>query len=81
MLGELEHVITSNVGRFIPESVKTAYSNTRDAVKGLYSKSNPDEEVAADWGVAKAQDANQGAEASTLDHISDAWRAHRILIS
>lgn len=65
--------MTSNVGNFVPESVKTAYWNTRDAVKGLYSKPKLDEEVAADWGVAKAQDANR-SEASTLGDIPGSER-------
>lgn len=74
-IGELEHMVTSNVGQFIPESVQTTYSNTRDAVKGFlsrfYSSEESDKgaaaeaagevagEVANDWGVKEAQEARR----------------------
>lgn len=63
--GELEHMVSSNVSKVVPEPVQTAYGNARDAVKGLLSRGEPVEEPAGDWGVAKAQEANRN-EASML---------------
>jgi bifunctional DNA-binding transcriptional regulator/antitoxin component of YhaV-PrlF toxin-antitoxin module len=62
-IGELEHYLVSNVGHIVPEPVKTGYTNVRDVVKSLWPRKR--EEVEGDeWGVKKAQEANQ-TEAST----------------
>ena len=59
VVGELEHRVTSNISKVVPEFVQTSYVNTRDAVKGFFSKTKTDEEVATGWGVREAQEASQ----------------------
>lgn len=64
-VGELEHMVSSNMGKVVPEPVQTAYGSARDMVKGLFPRGEPTEEPAGDWGVRKAQEANRN-EASML---------------
>lgn len=66
-IGELEHKVTSVVGRVVPESVQNAYSSTRDALKGLTSRGETEE--GDDFGVKQAQEANKNSASMspTLD--------------
>ncbi|SPO06693.1 related to protein N-acetyltransferase NAT2 [Cephalotrichum gorgonifer] len=76
-IGELEHTVVS----FIPEPVKVAYGNTRDVVKGLFSRLRCSEpaEVPDDWGVKEAQEASKNA-ASLVTQLALAYAIHKSFI-
>lgn len=72
-IGELEHVIMSNVKRLIPESVKAKWHEYKESVKQAERKITGKQDVTdhvemAGWGVQEAQERNK-KDASEYTHF------------
>ncbi|KAF3760486.1 hypothetical protein M406DRAFT_324343 [Cryphonectria parasitica EP155] len=83
-IAEFEHWITSNVKKFIPDSVKQQWREWRAEMKGVEKEQIGDNHISNDvemvgWGVEEAQERHK-ADASLATQLALAYAIHKSFI-